>query len=191
MALKLITAPAVEPLTVADAVTLAHLRVDSSELNAAIALYIAAARRQAEHITERALITQTWELALDAYPAAEIRLPRPNLLSIVSVKYDDVNQVEQTLLNTAYTADTYSQPGWVLPAYGTAWPTALAAANSVRIRYTCGYGPTAADVPEGIRQWMLLQVRNMVDNPGAMVNNRLLVPPHVERLLDAYRVWVL
>jgi uncharacterized phiE125 gp8 family phage protein len=189
MSLKLITPPALEPVTLAEAKL--HLRVDNATEDALIAALITAAREHAEHVTERAFITQTWELALDAFPCAEIRLPKPALLSIVSVKYDDAAAVEQTLGGSAYTIDTHAQPGWLLPAYNTTWPTTLAAANALRIRYTAGYGAAASAVPAGIKAWMLLRLGNLYRNREELVDGRMVQPSFVDRLLDPYRVWVL
>jgi hypothetical protein len=84
MALKLITAPIAEPLTLAEAK--AHLRVDESDDDALIEALIVAARQGAEHITQRALMPQTWELALDQFES-EIRLPKAPLASVIGVKY--------------------------------------------------------------------------------------------------------
>lgn len=189
MSLKLITPPALEPVTLAEAKL--HLRVSGTAEDTLITALIVAARQHAEHITERAFITQTWELALDAFPAAEIRLPRPALLTIVSVKYDDAAAVEQTISGSGYTLDTHAQPGWLLPAYNTTWPTTLAAANAVRIRYTAGYGPAAADVPAGIKAWMLLRIGALYRNREELADGRQAVPSFVDRLLDPYRIWVL
>lgn len=186
MGLKLITAPATEPLTLAEAKL--HLRVDASDEDSYITALIQAAREFAEHITERAFVTQTWELALDAFPAAELKLPKPPLASIVSIKYDDTAGTEQTIGSSFYVADLYSTPGWVLPAYATSWPATRDQANAVRVRYSCGYGAAAA-VPQGIKNWILLRVGSLYAIREEMVPGRALQPAFVDRLLDAYRVW--
>lgn len=189
MALKLITAPASEPVTLAEAKL--HLRVETgvTDDDAWITATIQAARERAEHITNRAFITQTWELALDAFPAAEIKLPKPPLASITSVSYTDSAGVDQTLSNTLYTPDLYSTPGWLLPAYGTSWPATRASANAVRVRYVAGYGAAAA-VPQGIKNWMLLVIGQLYAERGTIGQPGVIGElPYVDRLLDAYRVW--
>lgn len=94
MTSRLITAPAVEPVTVAEA--RAHLYVGHSDDDAIIGAFIAAAREDCEHRTQRALVTQTWERTLDGFPAA-ISLPMAPLASVTSVKYIDGDGNEQTL----------------------------------------------------------------------------------------------
>lgn len=187
MGLKLITAPSVEPLTLADAKL--HLRVDGTDEDALITSLIVAARQYAEHLTERSLITQTWELAIDAFPGAEIQLPRPKAIAITSVKYDDVSGAEQTLSAPNYTLDNYQEPAWLLPAFNTAWPATQGNANAVRVRYTAGYGAAAADVPEGIKRWMLLRIGSLYAMREEVVPGRALQPQFVDRLLDPYRIW--
>ena len=71
MPLNLITPPAVEPVTLADAK--AHLKVDTTDDDALITALITAARARAEWHTGRALITQSWTLWLDAWPAERHR----------------------------------------------------------------------------------------------------------------------
>ena len=68
MTLKLITAPAAEPVLLADAKL--HLRVDHIADDDLITSLITAAREAAEHLTGRALITQTWERVLGAFPSS-------------------------------------------------------------------------------------------------------------------------
>ena len=66
MASILLTAPAVEPLSLAEAK--AFLRVESSDDYDVIAALIAGARIHVEAQTRGALITQSWRLVLDAWP---------------------------------------------------------------------------------------------------------------------------
>lgn len=162
MSLKLITAPATEPVTLVEAK--AQCKVEHSVDDALLALFIQGAREAAEHLTGRAFITQTWELVLDAFPTCEIELPKPTVQSIVSLKYLDGAGIEQTIASANYTLDADKLPGWVLPAVGATWPGTQAAANTVRVRFTAGYGAGAA-VPATLKQWMLLQI-------GAAYRNR-------------------
>ncbi len=62
----LITPPAVEPVTLADAK--AYLRVDNDDDDGVISALIAGARSHIEAQTRRALITQAWRLVRDAWP---------------------------------------------------------------------------------------------------------------------------
>ena len=111
MSLTLITAPAIEPLTLADAK--AHARVSVTDDDALITAFIQAARERCENMLGRALITQTWEKVLDQFPTA-IQLSWPPIQSIVSVKYIDANGAQQTLAPANYVLDNAAEPGWLV-----------------------------------------------------------------------------
>lgn len=185
MTVKLITAPSSEPVTVAEFKT--RMRWSTSTLDAAIGALITAAREQAEHMTGRALMPQTWEKVLDAFPDNEIKLPHPPLVSIVSVTYIDIDGASQTLASTEYTADTDSEPGWLLLAYNKSWPSTRDSANAVRVRYTCGYANAAA-VPESIKNWMMLKVGESLENGEASSERPVIAHSFVDHLLDRWLV---
>lgn len=179
MPLKLITAPASEPITLAEAKAQCSVSADFTSDDALLSAMIAAARGHAEHLTGRALVTQTWELVLDEFPRIDvsrlghgreyvsgaIELPRAPLQSVESVKYIDPDGVEQTMDPAAYRVDTDSLVGRVYPV--AAWPdTATDRHDSVRIRYVAGW-PMSEDAepvwtgPKEIAQWMLIRVASL------------------------------
>lgn len=169
MTLKLIAAPEVEPVTLAEAK--AQLRITTSDSDDMITALIQAARQQLDGNDgwlRRALVTQTWELTLDAFPCREIRIPLPPLQSITSINYDDRDGLEQTVSASAYDVDAVGQPGWVVPVRGSPWPVAMSAINAVRIRFVAGYPPSTdsppdlrLNVPRPIKQAILLMVKNL------------------------------
>ena len=90
MSLDLVTAPLVEPISLEEAK--AHLRVSHDDDDAIIQLYIQAARSyiDGEHgFLGRCLVTQTWLLTIDEFPADEIKIPLPPLQRVIEVAYDD------------------------------------------------------------------------------------------------------
>lgn len=163
MALRLITAPAEEPISLADAKS--HLGIIGTADDARVSLWITAARQHLELLLGRVFVTQTWELVLDAFPAREIDLEVTPVQSIESVKYDDVNGVEQTMDAGDYVLDAVSYPGWLMPI-ASAWPSTIEAVNAVRIRFVAGYG-AAAVVPAPIRQAILLMIGAYRSQSGA------------------------
>ncbi len=190
MAHKLITAPTVEPL---DAATLKlWCRIDASDEDTLINnLFIPAARLACENATGRALITQTWEVVLDDWPAARaIELLRAPVLAITSVKYIDTAGVEQTMDAAAYALDKDSEPGWLLPAYNTDWPEARDTANAVRVRYTAGFGAAATDVPQALRMWIALHAAAAYQAREAVSERPLTLNPALDGLIDPYRLLV-
>lgn len=162
--LKLITPPATEPITVADAE--AQSRWDMADEAALVEGYIAAARQKAETYLRRPLITQTWELALDTFPGTlgAIKLPLPPLQSVTSITYIDTDGTLQTLDPALYKVDDSSEPARIVPAYGKTWPATRDEIAAVKVRFVCGYGDTAESVPMCVRQWLLLNVADYFEN---------------------------
>lgn len=136
MALRLVAPPPVEPVNLEQ--MKAHLRVTSSDEDGLIAGICAAARTHAESILKRSLITQTWDLTLDRFPAWFV-IPKPPLQSVSHIKYLDDSGVEQTLDASLYRVDAASEPGRVVPAYGQVWPSTYPEINAVRLRFVAGY----------------------------------------------------
>jgi uncharacterized phiE125 gp8 family phage protein len=152
MGLKLITAPQAEPITLAEAKS--HLRITANDEDALIETWIKAAREYCEGYQNRAYITQTWELALDSFPNERImKIPLPPLQSVTSIKYYDTEGTETVFPSDDYEVDTYSEPGRISLGYGKSWPSSiLRPVNGVIITFTAGYGDTAADVSEKVKQ---------------------------------------
>ena len=184
-------APSVEPISLAEART--HCR-RGNELDALLPLYIQAAREEAEAYTQRSLITQTWECRLDRFPTdadggPSIRLWHGPVQSISSVRYVDTLGATQTLSGALYTTDLGLEPGFVLPAVDTSWPDTLECANAVTVTFVAGYGDAASDVPAPIRQWMLMMIGAVADNPAALdASGKVTGLPNrfVDRKLDAF-----
>lgn len=134
-------------------------RTDGTALDAELTDKVQAYTEAAEHKTRRAFITQTWAVTLDEFLPA-ISLARPPIISVLSVKYYDTGGVLQTLAPEAYIVDSASEPGCIVPASGAAWPATAKRPSAVQVQYTCGYGPSSADVPAAIRQYILGMIEN-------------------------------
>ncbi len=195
--LRLITAPAMEPINLIEARL--HLKLDATGSPAAhpddsiVTSLITAIRQHLDGRDgrlNRCLISQDWELVLDEFPSNEIRIPLPPLQQIFSVKYDDVNGAEQIFPSSDYVVDTVSQPGWILPKTGKSWPATMDTINAVRIRFKAGYGDAAANVPTPIRQAMLLMIGHLYENRELVTIGHIApeLPFTAEALLSAYEV---
>lgn len=187
MGYDLITAPAVEPITLGEA--RAHLRITATDEDWLIQAYIIAARRRAEDITNRRFITQTLDWHLDFFPGWGLELPFGKLQSITSVKYVDTAGVQQTLDSSKYLVDAKSDPGRLTPAYGEVWPSTREQMNAVTIRFVCGYGLADA-VPWEIRAAMLLMIGHLYNNREDVTDfQSFMLPNGAEALLAPYRIW--
>jgi len=192
MGLIVITPPAAEPITVAEA--RAQCSIDGTEHDAVLALCIAGARAKCEGLTQKLLITRTVEQNLDAFPVVdELQLRGSPAVSIVSLTYTATSGAAQALDPTAYTLDaTDPAAPWLLPAYGTTWPATRDSINAVRVRYIAGFGASGAAVPADIRIWLLMTTAYLFSQREAMdATGRVTDIPSrfVDCLLDPWRAY--
>lgn len=155
-AARLLTAPALEPVTLSEAKR--HANVVASDDDALITALIVAARELVEQDTSRALINQTWELELDDWWTDGLEVPRPPLVSVTHVKYYDADGVLQTVTSTNYHVDTRRQPGVIWWDDDYTLPSLGDDANPVLVTYVAGYGSAASAVPQRAKQAILLLV---------------------------------
>lgn len=189
--LTLVTGPEIEPISIGDVCN--HSRIDIGDDDALIELLINAAREQAESITNRALITQTWKLTLDVFPGngyGKIKIPKPPLQSIDSVTYLDTDGELQSLTDspTSNWILEAGEPTIMVPDYDVTWPSTYDVPDAVNITFTCGYGDAAEDVPAAIRQWMMVYVAGMYEYREYAYDKPMQAHGFIDRLLDSYRV---
>lgn len=161
--LNLIIPPASEPVSVADAKLHSHIDIDADD--GQVAGYLSAARQYCENRTNRALLTQTWRLALRQWPGRNysnserpgdhndgyykynhIELPRPPLQSITTFTYTDTTGVIAPMAQGYgsaignYLLDTESEPGRIYLPFSGLWPTTILAPGvPILITYKAGY----------------------------------------------------
>ena len=142
-----------------------HIRVDHDADDGLIEQLVTAVRRFCESTSNLAFLNQTWVQKMNCFPRGDssIKLHRSPVASITSIKYLDSAGVQQTLNGSAY--QLYSDSGaWkVKPAYNTYWPDYREQPDSIQIEFVAGYG-TADDVPQELRQGMLLLIGHYYEN---------------------------
>jgi len=172
--LKLITPPAIEPVLASEVKLHAH--ISHSVEDALIEEWISSGRSLAEDFQRRAYIGQKWEVAFDGFPGTPIILPRPPLISVDFIKcYDNLGA--ETILyyiaddpittpvepgvdgatNSDFIIDTNGQPGRIDLAYEKTWPSITPRSiKALVIRFSAGYGLTAASVPQTVKDAIML-----------------------------------
>lgn len=206
MGIKLITAPVSLAISLED--TKKNLRVVDSDDDDLITAIIMSATAHVETWLGRSLVEQTWELALDGFPGSSvsqlsistpstssaIMIPKPPLIAIVQVAYDDSDGVEQIMDPTDYYVDTYSMMGWIVPTGTLTWPSTVDAINSVRVRFRAGYqdlnSPTQSLIPFDIRAGLLLTIGSLYEHRELQVVGSIAakLPWGAEQLLRPHRV---
>lgn len=177
--LKVITAPASEPVTCEEIKRQLQIDVTDTMYDDQIDALLPAARSWCEKYQNRAYISQKLRLALDCWPNGEtIPLPRPPLQSVVTILHGEPGE---TWDSGGYIVDDYSYVGRVVRK--TAWPNSdLPPANGIKVEYIAGYGDAPEAVPLTIRQAIILLCVHWF-------NNGVCDPPNaVYSLLNLERV---
>ena len=189
MGLSIVTQPATEPLTVAEAKT--HLRVDITDDDTVIGEYISSARVFAEGVTRRAFVAQTWDYTLDRFPTGAIKLPMQPVTSVSYVQYVDATGTTQTFTEgtspdvTKYDVFTDGPRSTIVPKYNQVWPDTRDHPNVVTVRFVAGYTTFPADLKQVLR----LLVGHQYENREAVVMGFTLVeelPLAVQSFLSPY-----
>jgi uncharacterized phiE125 gp8 family phage protein len=190
------TAPAVEPVTLTEAKQ--HLRVDIDDDDTYIEALIVAARQYAEEYLDRALISQQLAVRMDTFPY-EFELPRPPMatsgtLTTTAVTYaldpgsaSTAVPTTTTLSTSQYRVDRDDTPGRIRTVYNGTWPSHLSDPNAVTVTWWGGYGSSTSDVPQAIRNAILMIVAHLYESRQAAVATGAVpqdVPFGVKALLN-------
>jgi uncharacterized phiE125 gp8 family phage protein len=185
--IQIVTPPASEPLTLAEVKE--FLRVDHSDDDATLAIFITAARQLCESYTRMALLPTTFEEYFDDFPQYtgtfkdEIRLSRSPVSAVTYVKYIDGNETTITADAAEYKIDTISRPARISPDNG--WFGTYETINAVFVRYVAGFAD-AASVPAPLKHGMMLVIGDMYENRTDSVKR---LPTASEYLWNPYRVF--
>src|SRR4029077_5681508 len=164
MRLVLVSGPAVEPLTAAEAKE--RLNIGGEVSDEVMDAYIMAARQRndgADGYLGRAFITEMWPGRDDTFPTDDngrIYIPLPPLQT-VTVSYLDSTGNPVTLVDGVDYRVVQAQRPYILPL--SSWPS-VTGVDGVTIEFVVGYGDAGADVPEPIRTAIALgagQLRTM------------------------------
>ncbi len=181
---KVTTAPAIEPVTLAELITFG--RLDSGVEDTMLEGFLEAARQATESYLGRALIEQSITMKMDWWPGTVVELPRPPLISITKVATLDEDDTETTYSSDNYYVITEGIPGKIILKQSVTAPQ-----NTDRnyggylIEFKAGYGTMANDVPRPIREGIMLwaaaaQATRVLDSKNP--------PPEAKSKLDLFRV---
>jgi uncharacterized phiE125 gp8 family phage protein len=190
--LAVTTAPAIEPITTANAKVHCEIVAADTTHDGYIDMLVQAAREQYELRTNRALINRTLTLKIDSFPTGNdpIYLPWSPLSSVTSITYVDADGATQTWASSNYVVLSTREPGQVVLAYDKQWPAVRYQPQAITIVYVAGYGSAASSVPMRAIHAIKLMVRHWFENRstvnvGNIVNE---VPQAYEALVESARV---
>lgn len=187
------TPPANEPLTVSEVKAALGIPTGDTSRDAELTALIVATRQLVEAFTNRALITQTITLQLDAFPGileaapwwdgvregsinhlavrrnTPMLIPRPPLQSVTSITWYDQQDAPAVLSSSEYLVDFMTEPGRVIPK--ASWPAGARNRLAALVVYVAGYGSNASDVPAAIKEAMMAHIRDVNDRPNASISS--------------------
>jgi len=188
MALVPITAPAVEPLSLAEAKS--HLRIDGNDDNMLLASLILTSRLHIEAALGLALVTQSWAWFLDKWPRGLVlTLPMRPVQSITAVRVRAADDSALTIAPEFYDLDGKGVPPRLALSRVSPLPLPGRHTNGIEIDFVAGFGATAASVPAPVRQALLLLVAHWYEHraPFELAGGTKPIPPSVSELLMPYR----
>lgn len=174
-----------------------HLKVDYSDDDDLIQMYIKAARQICEKFMNRALVPKTIEESLGCFPKKdtqhpfrELRLSWGPLIAVDNIKYwDDEDPsarrtIENKDLTDNFVIDTAPNFPVIHPISSYTYPDTDNRKYPATVQYQAGYSSTDL-VPQPIKQAMLLLIGEMYEK---RVNSVHKMPTAAEYLLNNYVV---
>ena len=184
------TAAAAAILTTAEAKT--HLKVDTSADDTYIDNLVSAATESAQIFTNRYFINTTITQHGDTWSDLST-LFKSKVSSITHIKYYDSDNSLQTLASSVYLEDLTHQPARIGLKPNQSFPSLAGRISAVQCKYVVGYGAAASDVPEGIREAVLLIVGNWYENRQEVITGRTAteLSKSAQYLLEQYKIQTL
>ena len=190
MALRLVTGPTQEPLTLENAKL--YARIDYDDDDKIIMELIKSARRWVEGQTHRALVTSTWDYTIDwNWPIDQaglqrIRLPIGPVASVTSITYQDGTSPDPTLAASQYTVARSDFHTRIVPAYNVEWPTTRCVAEAITVRFVAGQA--VGDVDPALLMAVTMMFGHLYERRDAAAEKALAeIPFGIEALLSPWR----
>lgn len=184
MTLSLISAPAMEPLSLSEVKS--WIKVDNNDEDSVIQTLITGARLAVEASISRLLITQQWRLTLDILPDPRfLRLPLTPVQSVQRILVFDPLGADSVLATDSFSLEAHLDSARLV--WSQAPPLPDAATGGIQIDLTVGYGDASA-VPEPLRIAMLGLIAQWYANRGDGDYSSTRMPVGVATLLAPYRI---
>lgn len=192
--------PEQDPLAL-DVIRDQHLRVTNGSVEDEYLEHLrTVSLEEAERVTRRALLPQTWVLHLDRFPCGPIVLPKPPLIGVTSIAYVDENGDAQSL-DSSPTWWRVEQPSGpvaskarIFPAYDEVWPSVRPGPGAVTVTFEAGYvtdgSPAVALVPTPITHGRLVFIAELYKQRSESVRTALAMSARAaDRFWRRYTVY--
>jgi len=187
--IKVSSAPALEPVTVAELKT--YMGLDTTAYDTMLTGFITACRDAIEKHSGRTFINTTFELYLDEFPLDNgcIELINPPVQSVSSIYYNQESDGVSTLLaSSKYLLDSVSLYPRIQPAYGESWPATRDMLNAVKVTYIAGYGSAAANVPQNVKSCIMAIAADLFEHRESNIEINLTENKTYKFLLNSFSI---
>jgi len=167
-----------------------HLKVDITTDDTLITNLIVAATQVSEEYTNRFFInTVVNQTCSDFKELSE--LFKSKVSAVTHIKYYDSDNAQQIWASSNYVVNKEYEPCQINLVVDGSFPNIADRIDAIECRYTVGYG-TASDVPDVIKQAILLTLGNWYENRMSVITGRTTteMPMSAKFLLDTYKVQV-
>ena len=178
-----LTPPGKEPVTLAEARQ--YLRDGLNEDDALIASLITAAREWVERETGLSLISRNVVELLDDWPQSPIlSLQSAPVREVLQLQVEGAEGAAATIDAAHYYLDNASRPARLVRREGRNWPRPGIAKGGIRVSLTIGFGAEPEDVPQALRQAVLLQLAVLY---GLRAGEVPVINAELRKLLQPFR----
>lgn len=185
MTTAIITPPALEPLTLADAKL--HLRVDHADEDDFIQQTVSAARQYVEAVTGERMLTQAWRQYVSDWPADRLlRLEVYPVQSVIATTAFDRDGVPHQIALEDVELSRGVKPQKL--RFSASIDPALAA-NGLEIDLSVGQGDLPVDVAPALRQAVAMLVTHWYEFRGAIAPSQqpVSLPAGLDALLRPFK----
>lgn len=180
---RLITPPAIEPVSVAELKE--QLAITHADEDMRLVMLLVVARTVVERMTRRRLNTQTWRLTLDGLGDGRVlRLPVPPVQTVTAVRVADAAGVFSVFPASNYLLDLSEEPARLVFTGDVPAPGRTVA--GIEVDVVAGYGATADAVPAALRQAVMLLACRWYRHRGTEPDGT--IPADVGAIIESYRV---
>ena len=185
---QVITPASTYPVSLTEAK--AHLKVDINTDDTLITNLIIASTQLSEEYTNRFFIDTVINQTCTTFTDLK-QLYKSKVVSVTHVKYYDSDNTLQTLAASNYVVNNQFEPAQINLVVDGSFPDIADRIDAVECKYTVGYG-AASDVPNAIKQAILLTIGNWYANRESVITGRTTteMPMSAKWLLETYKVQV-
>ena len=169
-----------------------HLRVSNSADDTLITNLILAATQAAQNYTNRFFINHSVRMDCDTWEETLYFYKSPVFSSTTIEYYGTSATIYDVWDSSNYIVDKVHEPARLLLQADKSYPDLADRKAAIKITYVSGYGTAASDVPQAIKQAVLLMVGNFYENRQEVVVGRIAteMPKSAQYLLDQYKVQI-